>query len=118
MPTQHVTLTDPVALVVLALLLVVTTLGAALATLKHRRAQIVGGTGLMILALLWLIVNGPYEGPALWVPIRGHGLTVGDLLSEPALAVGAVLLGSGVRWRPSRPSVTEAARRRAFARLS
>lgn len=116
--TSPAALSDPVGLGVLSLLLLTTIVGAVLSGRRHRRAQVTGGAVLLGLALLWLFVNGPYEGPILWVPLPGHGLTVGDLLSVPALAVAAVLLGSGLRWRPSPPSVTEAARRRAFARLS
>lgn len=115
MPPPHVGLADPVPLAVLVLLLAGTAAGAVLAVRRHRRAQVVGGVALLLVAALWLVVNGPYEGPVLWVPLRGHGLTVGDLLAVPALAVAAVLVGSGLRWRPSRPSVTEAARRRVLA---
>lgn len=117
MAAPHVVPLDPVAFSVLLLLLLATALGAVLTTRRRRRPQLVGGVALVILALGWLLVNGPYEGPVLWVPFRGHGLTVGDLLSIPALAVAAVLGFNGARWRPSPPSVTEALRRRAFARV-
>ena len=115
MPTTHVQPTDPLALGALVLLLLATVFGAALATRRSRRPQLVDAVALVVLALLWLIVNRPYEGPVLWIPLRGHGLTVGDLLAVPAFTVAAALLRSGARWRPSPPSVTEAARRRAFA---
>jgi len=32
-------------------------------------------------SLVWPLVNGLLEGPVLWVPIPGHGLTVSDLLT-------------------------------------
>jgi membrane-bound ClpP family serine protease len=117
MSPQHVVPPDPFALSVLLLLLFATALGAALTTRRRRHPRIVFGVALVVLALVWLMVNGPYEGPVLWVPLPGHGLTVGDLLSVPAFAVAAVLGFAGARWRPSPPSVTEAARRRAFARV-
>lgn len=108
---------DPTALVVLSLLLVGTVTGAALAVRRSPRVQLVTAAGLLCLAALWLAVNGRYEGAILWVPVRGHGLTVADLLSVPAFAVAAALLAASRRRQISRPSVSEAARRRALARL-
>lgn len=50
------------------------------------------------LAVGWLFVNQRWEGPVLWVPIHGHGLTLSDLLTPVTLAllVGRVL-GTGRR---------------------
>lgn len=42
---------------------------------------------LLVLALVWILVNGPVEGPVLVDVTPGHGLTVADL---PALAAGVV----------------------------
>lgn len=116
MPTT-VAPADPAALAVLALLLAGTVAGAALAMRRSARLQLVVAAGLVCLGALWLVVNGRYEGAVLWVPVRGHGLTVADLLSVPAFAVAAVLLAAARRRRISRPSVSETARRRALARL-
>ncbi len=44
-----------------------------------------------LLALTWLLANGPVEGRTLWVPVRGHGLTVADLAVAPALVVAAAV---------------------------
>lgn len=38
-------------------------------------------------ALLWPFVNRRWEGPVLWVPLPGHGLTAGDLLTPLAAAL-------------------------------
>lgn len=37
------------------------------------------------LAVTWLLVNQDWEGPVLWVPLAGHGLTVSDLLTPLVL---------------------------------
>lgn len=37
---------------------------------------------------IWLLANGPLEGPILWVIDSQHGLTTADLLAP--VAVGAV----------------------------
>ena len=46
---------------------------------------------LVVLAVIWVLVNGPVEGPVLLVFSRTHGLTVADLPSLAALVVAAVL---------------------------
>lgn len=117
MTPPHTTPTDWAALGVLALLLLTTAVGAALSARRNPRMQLVAGAVLLALALVWPVVNGPYEGPILWTPVRDHGLTLGDLLSVPGFAVAAVLLVSSRLPRISPPSVTEAARRRALARV-
>lgn len=48
---------------------------------------------LLLGSLMWPLVNGPLEGPVLWVPIPGHGLTVSDLLTP----IGALAAVSGLR---------------------
>jgi len=39
----------------------------------------------VVAAAVWLLVNGPVEGPVLLVVTPSHGLTVADLLSAVAL---------------------------------
>ena len=46
---------------------------------------------LVVLAGLWLGVNGPLEGPVVWHLTPGHGVTAADLLVVPALGAAAVL---------------------------
>jgi hypothetical protein len=46
---------------------------------------------LVVLALAWLLVNSPVEGPVLWAPSVRHGLTVADLLAAPPLLLAVVL---------------------------
>lgn len=48
----------------------------------------------LVLALLWPFVNLRWEGPVLWVPLPGHGLTLGDLIAPipPVLLAGRWLL--------------------------
>lgn len=41
----------------------------------------------LVAAVVWILVNGPLEGPVLWVVTPSHGLTVADLLSAAALLV-------------------------------
>jgi hypothetical protein len=50
----------------------------------------VRGVGVLAaLSLLWLLVNGPMEGPVLAEVTRGHGLTGGDLAGLSGLALAA-----------------------------
>ncbi|MCW2620794.1 MAG: hypothetical protein JWL64_396, partial [Frankiales bacterium] len=46
---------------------------------------------IVALSAAWLLANGPYEGPVLWVPLPGHGLTVADLAAAPPLLVAVVV---------------------------
>ncbi len=48
---------------------------------------------LLLGSLVWPLVNGPLEGPVLWAPIAGHGLTVSDFLTP----IGALAAVSGLR---------------------
>lgn len=41
----------------------------------------------LVAAVAWILVNGPLEGPVLWVVTPSHGLTVADLFSAAALLV-------------------------------
>ena len=52
---------------------------------------------LVVVAGIWILVNGPVEGRTLVVVTPQHGLTVADLFSLIALAVAAVLLLSSRR---------------------
>lgn len=47
-----------------------------------------------LLAVGWPFLNGRWEGPVLWTPVPGHGLTLSDLLTPLALVLlsGRVLL--------------------------
>jgi hypothetical protein len=47
---------------------------------------------LVVAAVVWVLVNGPVEGPTLIVFSRAHGLTLADLPSLAAVAVAVVLV--------------------------
>ncbi|WP_375425305.1 hypothetical protein [uncultured Friedmanniella sp.] len=46
---------------------------------------------LAVVAVVWLLVNGPVEGPILVVFTPAHGLSTADLPSLAALAVAVAL---------------------------
>jgi len=48
-----------------------------------------GAVALAAMSLLWLVVNGPMEGPILAIVAPGHGLTGGDLAGIAGLALAA-----------------------------
>jgi hypothetical protein len=50
--------------------------------------------GLVAAALIWVLVNGPVEGPVLLVLDPSHGITVADLPSLAALVIAGLLLFS------------------------
>jgi hypothetical protein len=50
--------------------------------------------GLVAAALIWVLVNGPVEGPVLLVLAPSHGITVADLPSLAALVIAGLLLFS------------------------
>jgi hypothetical protein len=50
--------------------------------------------GLVAAALIWVLVNGPVEGPVLLVLAPSHGITVADLSSLAALVIAGLLLFS------------------------
>lgn len=68
--------------------------GVALVRSGRRRWPLL----LLLGSLVWPLVNGPLEGPVLWVPIPGHGLTVSDLLTP----IGVLAAVSRLRRRISR----------------
>ena len=106
------------AVAVLVALQLGTVGGVGVATTRHRRLQSLLAVGVTLLAGAWLLLDGPFEGPTLWSFTPAHGLTVGDLLAVPSLAVAAVLLVTSRRHRPTAPSVSELTKRRALARLA
>jgi hypothetical protein len=62
-----------------------------------------GRAGILLLAgmsVLWLLVNGPMEGPTLLVVLPDHGLTGADLAGLAGLAIAGVRGLAYVR-RPS-----------------
>ena len=46
---------------------------------------------LVVLAVVWVLVDKPVEGPTVLVLTRHHGVTVADLLSVAALLAAVVL---------------------------
>jgi hypothetical protein len=50
--------------------------------------------GLVAAALIWVLVNGPVEGPVLLILAPSHGITVADLPSLAALVIAGLLLFS------------------------
>jgi hypothetical protein len=65
----------------------------------------------VVLAVLWIFVDKPVEGPVIWdLPAEIGGVTVGDLLVLPALAVGVGLLRRALKQRGGRGPASEAVR--------
>lgn len=56
------------------------------------RPRTILAVALVVVAGIWVLVNGPVEGPTMVVVTPDHGLSVADLFSLLALAVAAVLL--------------------------
>jgi hypothetical protein len=81
------------AAVVAALVLVGLVLAAGLCD----RFGMAGAVALAVISVLWLVGNGPMEGPVLVVVTRGHGLTGGDLAGLVGLGVAA--FHGGRVWR-------------------
>ncbi|HEY6664337.1 MAG TPA: hypothetical protein VI036_04330 [Propionibacteriaceae bacterium] len=61
-----------------------------------RRRRLVA-VGLVAAAVIWVLVNGPVEGPTLLVLTPSHGITVADLPSLGALVIAGLLLSSSRR---------------------
>ena len=55
---------------------------------------------LVVCAVIWVLVNGPIEGPTLLVLSPDHGVTLSDLASVAAVVVAAALLVGCLRRRP------------------
>ena len=49
--------------------------------------------GIVVAAAIWVLVNGPVEGPVLLVISPSHGVTVADLPS-----IGAVVIAGLILW--------------------
>jgi hypothetical protein len=49
--------------------------------------------GIVVAAAIWVLVNGPVEGPVLLVMSPSHGITVAD---HPSL--GAVIIAGLILW--------------------
>lgn len=62
-----------------------------------RRVRVIVASGLVVAAVVWVLVNGPVEGPILVVLSRTHGITTADLLSVLAVLAAAAVLLSGRR---------------------
>jgi hypothetical protein len=73
--------------------------GLVLAAGLSGRFGMAGAAALAVISLLWLVVNGPMEGPVLVVVVRGHGLTGGDLAGLVGLGLAAF---RGVQCRRER----------------
>jgi hypothetical protein len=50
--------------------------------------------GLVAAAAIWILVNGPVEGPVLLVLSPSHGITVADLPSIGAVGIAGLILWS------------------------
>jgi hypothetical protein len=48
--------------------------------------------GLAGAAVIWILVNGPVEGPVLLTLTPSHGITVADLPSLALIIIAAVIL--------------------------
>ena len=75
--------------------------GLVLAAGTSRRLGMRGAVTLAAVSLLWLVVNGPMEGPTLVTVAPGHGLTGADLAGVAGLALAAIQARSLTR-RPDR----------------
>lgn len=71
---------------VLAFLILVALLMCLVRTVRGDRMAAVG---LAALSIVWVLFNGPFEGPTLVVLSWSHGLTAADLLSVVGLTVSA-----------------------------
>jgi hypothetical protein len=49
----------------------------------------IGAAGLAVASVGWLLVNGPVEGPTLFVVAPGHGLTGADLAGLTGIGLAA-----------------------------
>ncbi len=70
----------------LAFVILVALLACAVRTVRGDRLAAVG---LASLSLVWLLFNGPFEGPTLLVLSWSHGITAADLISVLGLLISA-----------------------------
>jgi hypothetical protein len=54
---------------------------------------------LIALAGVWLLANGPVEGPVLWAMDAQHGLTTADLLAIPYTTFGLRCLARSAEFQ-------------------
>jgi hypothetical protein len=54
-----------------------------LAVVISVRRVVIAGM-LLVAAVVWVLINGPFEGPTLLVLTPGHGITLADLASAAA----------------------------------
>ena len=67
------------------------------------RFGMAGAVTLAAMSVLWLLVNGPMEGPILLTLTAGNGITGGDLAGLAGLGLAAF---QGLRARQDRPERT------------
>ena len=61
----------------------------------RKRRLLVTAAVLVVLAVVWVFVNGPVEGPILYRIEEGHGITTADLLSVAlVLAAGGLVVSA------------------------
>ena len=73
-----------------ALLLLVVLLGCAYRAVRGDR---LAALFLVPLSFAWILFNGPFEGPTLFVISWSHGVTASDLISVACLLIAAWRLG-------------------------
>ena len=64
--------------------------GLVLAAGLSARFGVPGAVALAAMSVLWLLVNGPMEGPVLVRLSKGHGITGADLASIVGLGLAAL----------------------------
>lgn len=69
-------------------------------SVRIARGRLATAVVLVGVAVIWVRVNSPFEGPVLIVFTRNHGLTVADLPSIAAVVVAVLLVWTGRRPRP------------------
>jgi hypothetical protein len=75
--------------------------GLVIAAGVSGRTGLAGAATLAVMSLLWLLVNGPMEGPTLVELTAAHGLTGGDLAGVVGLGLASF---HGARARSRRAS--------------
>ena len=71
--------------------------GLVLAAGTSRMFGLRGAVTLAVVSVVWLLVNGPMEGPVLLTVAPGHGITGGDLAGLAGLALAGLQARSLVR---------------------
>jgi hypothetical protein len=73
--------------------------GLVLAAGLSGRFGVVGAVALAVISVLWLLVNGPMEGPVLVEFSAGHGITGADLAGVVGLGLAAAQGARAYRQR-------------------